>query len=763
MNIIRNIIRHRYLTVLTFVLLISFISSGVDRLQFIADLRVFFSEDNPQLQNLEKFERAFTKMGSVVFIFNPDSEDIFTRETLTAIRDLTRSAWELPHSSSVKSLTNFSYTRADGDELLVENLVPDPALLSDDDLKRIKNFALHEPMLLHSLISSRGHVATVVINITASEGSFDNPEELAVKSQELADRISSKYQDIEIYISGSEIFNYAFTQVSRNDMKTLYPLMFLIMVIMMFLLLRSVAAVTITLIIIIASALTAMGLAGFLDICLTTASAIAPIIILTVAVADSVHLLVSVLYYLRQGMEKNDAILEALRVNFQPVFLTSLTTAIGFLSMLTSDSPPFRDLGLIVALGVVVAFVYSVCLLPALLAIFPMKISSNLSGKTHRFRFNFDTLSTFVIARQKTLLFGMTLLLLVLSLGLPRLELYDNFVEYFDERYEVRRVTDFLEENVSGLSSIKYLMDSGEEGGINDPEFLGKIEAFSNWYLSQPEVVKVASILHTIKRLNKNMHGDDPAYYCIPQDRELVAQYLLLYEMSLPFGHDLQDSMTTDRSALSLAVHTSRISTLAFRQLEERAARWLAENSPGLQPPATGMVSMFAHISERNIKGMLKSTVLALALISVVLIVAVRSLKFGVFSLIPNIIPAIMTFGLWGLMVGNVNMAVSYIAAMSLGIVVDDTVHFLSKYLRARREMGLSPEAAIQYTFQTVGMALLTTSIILSAGFTVLFFSGFAVNAVMGILMAIAICFALIADFFFLPVLLLRIDKQNIS
>jgi predicted RND superfamily exporter protein len=172
---------------------------------------------------------------------------------------------------------------------------------------------------------------------------------------------------------------------------------------------------------------------------------------------------------------------------------------------------------------------------------------------------------------------------------------------------------------------------------------------------------------------------------------------------------------------------------------------------------------MFAHISERNIKGMLKSTALALALITVVLIVAVRSFKFGIFSLIPNIIPAIMTFGLWGLMVGNVNMAVSYIAAMSLGIVVDDTVHFLSKYLRARREMGLSPEAAIQYTFQTVGMALFTTSIILSAGFTVRFFSGFAVIAVMGILMAIAFVFALLADFFFLPVLLLCIDKQNIS
>ena len=755
-------IRHKYLTVIIFFLLIALASTGIGKLHFIADLRVFFSKDNPQLQNLEKFERAFTKMGSVVFIINPASGDVFTRENLTAIKELTRAAWQLPHSSNVNSLTNFSYTRADGDELVVEDLVGDPASLSAADLARIKDFALNEPMLQHSLISPTGNVATVMISITTHEGTFDNPEELAVKSKELARRISKKYPAVEIYVSGSEIFNYAFTEVSRNDMTILYPIMFAIMIMMMFILLRSLTAVVTILVIIVSSALTAMGLAGFCGISLTTASTVAPIIILTVAVADSIHLLVSMLYYMRHGKSKNEAILEALRVNMQPIFLTSLTTAIGFLSMITSDSPPFRDLGIIVAIGVVSAFIYTVYLLPAMLAILPVPKPRQPSAHSFFSRFNIDSLSDFIIARRNALLWFMSLLLLILALGLPRLELYDNFVEYFDKRYEVRRVTDFLEENVSGLSSIKYLFDSGEEGGINSPEFLAGVEKFSNWYLSQPEVVKVASIVHTIKRLNKNMHGDDPAFYCLPQNRELVAQYLLLYEMSLPFGHDLQDSMTPDRSALSLTVYTRRISTSKFRQLEERAAQWLAQNSPpSIQPAATGMVSMFAHISERNIKGMMKSTGLALALITLILIFAVHSFKFGLFSLIPNLMPAIMTFGLWGLLVGYVNMAVSYIAAMSLGIVVDDTIHFLSKYLRARRELRLSPKKAVSYTFHTVGMALFTTSVILSSGFVVLFFSGFEVNAVMGVLMAIAIAFALLADFFCLPVLLLLIDKEQ--
>jgi predicted RND superfamily exporter protein len=312
------------------------------------------------------------------------------------------------------------------------------------------------------------------------------------------------------------------------------------------------------------------------------------------------------------------------------------------------------------------------------------------------------------------------------------------------------------------MGGIEYLMDSGEEGGINEPAYLTKVEAFTRWCNEQPEVSQVRSMLYTIKRLNMNMHGDDPAFYTIPESRELVAQYMLLYEMSLPFGQDINGLVTPDRSAMRFTVIQRRLSTKQLRNFEDRADRWLAENWKITAPPrGTGMGIMFAHISERNIKSMISSTSLALLLISIVLIFAFRSVKIGLFSLLPNIMPAVMTFGLWGLLAGYVNMAVSYIAAMSLGIVVDDTIHFLSKYLRARREMKLSPAKAIQYSFHTVGLALLTTSLVLSVGFSVLFFSGFEVNSVMGTLMAIAIIFALLTDCLFLPPLLLLIDRKE--
>jgi predicted RND superfamily exporter protein len=537
--------------------------------------------------------------------------------------------------------------------------------------------------------------------------------------------------------------------------------MFAIMVVMMFLMVPSWSGVFSTLLIVLTSAVTAMGAAGWMGITLSTASAIAPVIILTLAVSDSIHLLVSMLYYLEHGKTKEEAIQEALRINFEPVFWTSITTAVGFLSMLSCDSPPFQDLGVIVAIGVTAAFFLSITLLPALMAILPVgKVRVN-QNRLRRF-FDMDRLGHWVVAKRDPLLWGIVLLTLFLAAGFFRLELSDNFAEYLDDRYEVRRVSDYLEANIPAFNGIDYLMDSGEEGGVNEPAYLRKLEAFTNWCNEQPEVSQVSSLLLLIKRLNMNMHGDDPAFRVIPENRELVAQYLLLYEMSMAFGQDINATVTPDRSAMRYTVLMKRLTTAELRGFEARAAKWLAENWGAPQPPrATGIAIMFAHISERNIKSMINSTILALFTISFMLIVAFRSLKFGMLSLIPNVMPAIMTFGLWGLLAGYINMAVSFIASMSLGIVVDDTVHFLSKYLRARRELHLSPQEAVIYSFHTVGWGMLTTSVVLSFGFSVLFFSGFAVNSVMGILMAITIVFALIADYFVLSPLLSLIDKKE--
>jgi len=348
-----------------------------------------------------------------------------------------------------------------------------------------------------------------------------------------------------------------------------------------------------------------------------------------------------------------------------------------------------------------------------------------------------------------------------LSSGIARIELDDNFIRYFDHRYEFRRNADFVLENLTGLQSIEYSLSAGEDGGISDPVYLANLEAFAAWYRAQPTVAHVRSFSDTLKRLNKNMHGDDPAYYRVPESRDLAAQYLLLYEMSLPYGLDLNDQIDIGKSATRFIVILADETSRGLKRVDAKAQQWLSENAPAMRSPGSGLSVIYANLSERNLVAMLGGSVMALVLISLILIVAFRSVRIGLISLAPNLFPVAMAFGAWGFTVREVGLAIATVVAMTLGIVVDDTVHFLSKYLRARRERGDDPADAVRYAFSHVGVALLVTTVVLVLGFCVLGTSGYRPSSHVGWLSATTLVLALVADFFFLPPLLMMLDRRK--
>ena len=342
--------------------------------------------------------------------------------------------------------------------------------------------------------------------------------------------------------------------------------------------------------------------------------------------------------------------------------------------------------------------------------------------------------------------------------GIPRNELGDNWTKHFDERFEFRRASDFVIENLTGMESLEYSLNAGRERGITDPEYLRAVDDFAEWFREQPEVTFVRVFSDTMKRLNKNMHGDDPNYYRIPEDPELAAQYLLIYELSLPFGRDLNDRIDIAKSATRMTVMIRNVSSKGQRELDQRAQDWLIANSPKLATEATGISIIFAHLSINNVISMLRGTITAMALISLILIFVFKSVRIGLISLVPNFLPAAISFGLWGYLVGTAGMAASIVTAIALGIVVDDTIHFLNRYLRARRD-GKHASDAIRFAFRTVGRALFTTTAVLSAGFLVFATSGFQLTWTLGILVSTTLVIALIADFLLLPSLLLAIDR----
>jgi len=439
-----------------------------------------------------------------------------------------------------------------------------------------------------------------------------------------------------------------------------------------------------------------------------------------------------------------------------PVSLASLTTMIGFISLNFSDAPPFQQMGTTVAAGVFYSYLLAITMLSALLSKLP------LTPGNRRPVISLQTPGQWVVKKSKGLVVGMCLLIVLLVSLIPLNELNDTPLHYFDDSYAFRRDTDFVSENLTGSYKLEYSLEAKETGGISDPAFLRRISDFTDWFRQQDNVVHVSSLTDIMRRLNMNMHSDDPSFYRLPDERELAAQYLFLYEMSLPYGLDLNDQINIDKSALRMTVSIKTISNKEILQLDAAAGAWLRDNAPEISTQGgTGQPVMFSHLTKRNVIALTIGALLALVSVSFLLVFAFRSIKFGVISLIPNLVPAAMGFGLWGVFNGEVGLPLSVVSGMTMGIVIDDTVHFLSKYLRARREQGLSSEDAVVYAFRTVGGALLVTSIILIAGFAVLSLSGFQINSAMGTLTSIVIAFALLADFLFLAPLLVLLDRKE--
>ncbi len=731
-------------------------SAGMGRLKNDPDNRVFFAEDDPKLIALEALENTYTKSDNVYFALAPKSGSVFTQKALTAIVELTEQSWQIPYSSRVDSLSNFQYTRADGDDLLVSDLIESPEQLGSDAISNIEKIALGKEFLINRLLSSDGSVSGLNITVQKPADNDNAIFEIVDTVEQIVADFEQKYPQIKLYVTGGVMFDVAFAQLPAQENQLLVPLMFGLILLIVGVSLKTVWATASVIILIALSVGVAMGLCGWSGTVLNAGTTGAPVIIPTLAVAHCVHMLVSTRQKMTQGLSQKAAIVESMRINFAPIFITCTTTAIGFLSLNFSEAPPFRLLGNIVALGVMVSFVLSVTMLPAFLSLVKLK---PITGRSW-LQPIMGSVADFVIKHFRVLSVVLPLLVIALAFGTTKIELDDNFIEYFSDKFELRRDTDFVEQNLTGLNAIEFSIPAAGEGGISDPAYLTGIDEFSGWLMQQPNVTNVGALSVTMKELNQSMHAGDPAYYRVPESRELAAQYLLLYEMSLPYGLDLNNAIDVSKSQSRVFAIIQKDSSGDMRDLNVKAEQWLKDNHPALFAQGNGLSMAFAYVSERNIRSMLFGSLLALLSISLILIVALKSVRTGLISLVPNLVPAAMALGIWGYLVGEVGLSVAVVVAVTLGIVVDDTVHFLTKYLKSRRA-GMTVEAAIRETMQTVGVALWITSLALMAGFGVLFLSGFKVNSEMGVLSAVTILIALIADYLLLPSILMRFDTKN--
>jgi uncharacterized protein len=739
-------------------ILLMIFSIGLSKLTISNDFRVYLSKDNPQLLAFESFENNYVSSDSATLVIENKQGDLFNLRSLQLIEQATELAWQIDGAYRVSSLTNYQYTRSQNDEIETNYLVESTEGMTLSQLNKLKEIALSENRLVKSLITADGKLTVVVINLRLDKSLNNASTIVTLQMESLRNKLRQQFPEFEIDNGGSTAFNTTLARAVANDLTTLVPISYVLIFLGLVLFLKRLSGTVATFLLITACLVSTFGFFGWISPVLTPIAGFAPSILLSIMVADSVHIITSYYQFRASDDDKKSALIKSLSINYTPVLVTSITTIIGFLTLNFSSSPPYQDLGNMVAFGVLLALVFSIFLLPALLIVIPEN-KPFLSKENMQFK----GFSDWIIGHRKKILASMLLAVIFLTVSIPKNKLSDNWSQYFDQSFEVVKLVKKVDGYLTGVNSLEYSISSSTKQGIFSPEYISQLDQFEQWFLTQKKVVKVSSFSQLMKDLNKTMHNDSFSEYKIPQTSELAAQYLLFYEFGLPAELGLNNLVTIHKDATRFSVSVTDAGSDELLALDTKAQAWLKQNAPALvTSEATGLGMVFAHIAQRNISSLLVGTLLALLGISAILVLIFKSLKFGLISLIPNIIPAAMAYGLWGILYGYVDISLSIVACSTLGIVVDDTVHFLHKY-RLARLSGLTSQEAIRATFSRVGKALLTTTVVLSGGFMILAISHMNTSAAIGMLMAITLVFALIVDFLLLPPLLLILDKYQLA
>ena len=434
------VIAARWPVILISLVLVAVAASGVMFLKFTTNYRIFFDEDNPQFLEFKALENTYGKSDNVLFMIVPEDRDAFSQQALEAVIWVTDRAWQIPNSTRVDSLANFQHTTAEGDDLSVRDLV-DPTKLGDEaERARMRAIALAEPGIIGQLLARDGSVSAVnvIVHIPDDEEMARIPQ-IADYARELVAEAEDRFPGIDLRLVGTVMINHTFTEATNASHKTFLPASLAIMALVLGVMIRGIWGVLATGSVIIFSVMAAIGMGSWVGLPLSPPTAPVPSIVLMVAIANCTHVVATILQRLQAGDSKHAAIVESLRVNLHPVFLASLTTTLGFLSMNFSEVPPYRHLGTFVAFGVMVSFVLSVTFLPALLSVLPLRAPAVRRQKDMMM----SIIAEFVIRRQTVLLWGSSLVVLALLAAIPRNELNDVLIHFFDESVEFRQDASF--------------------------------------------------------------------------------------------------------------------------------------------------------------------------------------------------------------------------------------------------------------------------------------------------------------------------------
>ncbi len=694
----------------------------------------------------------------VIGIENKNKTSIFQRESIEAISKITEFLRDLDHITKVQSLSKVEIITAAEDVLTVEKLF-DGFDLTPEKYNAKEKTALNEPLINGFLITDDSAFSLVYARTTHVEGSITHKVELSRKIQAFLKNFPGK-ERFNFYYAGGPALDESFLSTFEKDRSVLIPLVLIIIALVLLYSFRSLTGVLLPVIVIVGTVILVYGFTALMNHELNILNAIVPVIVLAIGIADAVHILVDYYHEVNMGRTSKKAAENTIINLFSPCFFTSITTSISFLAFTTSRIVPLRELGMQSAFGVFVAFVLSITFLPALLSYFKTKGVKAKKITQENIFFNlFIKIAKFTPEQNKKILITYGILTLLFIYFVLQVKVDANAMNYFKDNITVKIDTEYIDSRLKGTLNAEFIIDAEADGGVKNPAFLRKLEKFQNYLQTIPEFGRVISMLDYLKKMNQAMHNDDKAYYKIPDSREETAQYLLLYSFTSP-DEDLSDMIDFKYRHARISVRIPIMDTSKNKALMEKVKVFLKTEFPYLPVNPTGLVILFNNIDEYILDSQISSFSLAFLLIFFMMVLVFRSLKFGALSMIPNLLPVLAAGGLMGFLGINLEFGTVMVACVVIGIGVDDTIHYIGRYLRKRRE-NIGIRESIQLALTESGKPIIFTSIILFFGFFVLLFASLTLNIYFGLLVCIAVIVALLADLFYLSAIILSLPEKN--
>lgn len=746
-----------WVSLLIGILLCAGLSAGMAKLKSDFSYRIWFKNDNPYLVEFDKFERLFGNDENIAIIVHSEN-GIFDEESIKFIQLLTRELWKVPEVIRVDSLTNYNWTDVYEDEIVVEPLFAEDASITPEDIASKYNKVMKDELLPGYLISKDGKTSIIYGPLQPAINKSPDFKKVTLSARELVE----KYKDHgnhQLYVTGTSAVNYGFEELGQQDMGKVMPVVLGMMLLFLLMSFRRFSATLLPFVVITAVILMTLGASGFIGLQFNNlTSAVTPILI-AITIACTVHLLFTFFSARQAGYDRKQAAVISVEKNFFPILLTELTTMIGFLSNGASDVVPLTHMGYMAAIGTLLAWVMTMLLLVPLLSLMPIKVKQKVD------KVGLDQPATWAVnyvnwvGRNAISIIIVTSLLTIGAVYLSsKNEINSDPLKYFAEDVPVRVADEFAEKHLGGQQAIEIMIDSGAAEGIKDPEFLRKTNEFQQWLDEQPYINKTISLLDILKDTNRALNGGRQEAYALPTTSEWAAQEIFVYTMSMPQGMDLNNRMTVDNRSLRLtalsSLHDSNTTLAEIERIENKA------KEIGIDAQVTGKMLLGHSINPLIVNSFLSSIAIAFTLIAIFLCVVFRSVKLGLLSMVPNVIPLFFGAATMSILNKPLDVGTVLVASTCLGIAVDDTIHFMTDYYRKIR-LGYEANIALAQVFTHTGPGMLIITLVLVTGFGSFVLGSFTPNINFGILTAVILSVAMAIEVLLVPAALLIRKKAN--